>query len=238
MQDFILEHHFFHGICSGTFVELGARDGLSASNSARFERAGWRGLCIEADPSEFAKLRVNRPGCRHHHTLVSNVTRDTNGHYPTAAYIMTSASPFNGIERFLDWPKLRREGIQVRERLELPVVPLGWLLEQNDIMHVDLLSLDVEGAEEAVLRSVDLERVSFSVLLVENGTTAGIIQHLEGHGYSLFSERMQHTHDAVWVNACLMPYLMGSGGARKRQHTRLGNKLGYNAKRNPTTQPS
>ena len=40
-----------------TFVELGANDGVTFSNSYLLERChGWRGVCIEPTPSAFAKL--------------------------------------------------------------------------------------------------------------------------------------------------------------------------------------
>ena len=47
-QDFLLDTVVFHGLRNGTFVDVGANDGVSLSNTLTFERdRGWTGLCIE-----------------------------------------------------------------------------------------------------------------------------------------------------------------------------------------------
>jgi hypothetical protein len=44
----------------GSFVEIGAFDGTTYSNSLMVERChGWRGLLVEANPSNFAKLNAS-----------------------------------------------------------------------------------------------------------------------------------------------------------------------------------
>ena len=45
------------------FVEVGAADGLTMSNTMWLEQLGWRGVCIEASPSAVGALRRNRPNC-------------------------------------------------------------------------------------------------------------------------------------------------------------------------------
>ena len=46
----------------GTFIEIGAFDGLKFSNSKFYEDSlGWTGLLIEPHPDTFAKLQLNRP---------------------------------------------------------------------------------------------------------------------------------------------------------------------------------
>jgi len=62
------------------------------------------------------------------------------------------------------------------------------LFESHGLCHIDLFSLDVEGAELEVLRTVDLNKVSVSVWLIElDGTNttkdAAVRAHLSEHGY-------------------------------------------------------
>jgi hypothetical protein len=53
---------FFGGFCGGTYVELGALDGITFSNTYAFNKAlGWKGVLIELSPATFARLRANRP---------------------------------------------------------------------------------------------------------------------------------------------------------------------------------
>jgi|AntRauTorcE11897_2_1112592.scaffolds.fasta_scaffold27820_2 FkbM family methyltransferase len=43
-------------IKKGFFVEVGAHDGLTFSNTVRLEENGWKGLCVEPQPELFDKL--------------------------------------------------------------------------------------------------------------------------------------------------------------------------------------
>ena len=63
-EDEWLYKHLFHGKSNGFYLEMGAMNGIDLSNTLFFERAaGWRGLLIEADPSEFIGVapRCYRP---------------------------------------------------------------------------------------------------------------------------------------------------------------------------------
>ena len=51
--------------------------------------------------------------------------------------------------------------------IDLPTVPFWKLLAQNGFTRVDLMSVDVEGDEEAVIRSIDFRRVDIRLLVVE-----------------------------------------------------------------------
>jgi hypothetical protein len=56
--------HYFGGACGGTFVDIGANDGVTISNSHALEESlGWQGVCVEPHPGAFAKLVKNRPRC-------------------------------------------------------------------------------------------------------------------------------------------------------------------------------
>ena len=47
-----------HYPLNGVFVDVGASDGISGNNTYFFEKIGWQGLCIDADPSHYASLLV------------------------------------------------------------------------------------------------------------------------------------------------------------------------------------
>jgi len=58
-DEFFLEE-LFVGQDSGFFVDIGANDGVTFSNTYALERKGWRGLCVEPHPDVFEQLRRNR----------------------------------------------------------------------------------------------------------------------------------------------------------------------------------
>ena len=46
---------------NGFFIDIGAHDGISLSNTYLLEQEyGWKGICIEPNPSVFKKLCKNR----------------------------------------------------------------------------------------------------------------------------------------------------------------------------------
>jgi Methyltransferase FkbM domain len=54
---------YFNGLCGGTYLEMGALDGVTFSNSYVFHKSAlnWTGLLIELAPRNFARLKKNRP---------------------------------------------------------------------------------------------------------------------------------------------------------------------------------
>lgn len=55
-QDFILS--YFKDF-KGTFLDIGAFDGIEMSNTLRLLELGWSGISVEASPSTFARLEKN-----------------------------------------------------------------------------------------------------------------------------------------------------------------------------------
>ena len=117
----------------GFFVEAGAVQGtVFDSNSLFFERfLGWRGLLVEANPFSFAKLLVRRPAS---YRLESALC--------SAAGIMRFNLPDN--QRTADGCCGRANG---KGKHSLRCTPIGAVLRQIGVDHVDFWSLDVEGAE-------------------------------------------------------------------------------------------
>lgn len=188
----------------GTFVEIGANDGLHMSNTYFFERfLGWRGLCVEANPKVYERLKLNRPNCTNANALVA-----TPG-YPGQKkdYIALfrpndqSAEKHNRLSMENDWetglsgladsPKLknvtdihrfaRRFNVQAK-RYELPVVAFSTLFREHGITYIDFLSVDVEGASETVLRSIDFDAVQIKLIAVED-PDASTVSFLAGHEF-------------------------------------------------------
>mmetsp|Transcript_33749 Transcript_33749/g.52544 ORF Transcript_33749/g.52544 Transcript_33749/m.52544 type:complete len:182 (-) Transcript_33749:305-850(-) len=60
----------------GVFLEAGAVDGVTNSNTLFFERSlGWNGVCIEPSPESFKELQVLRPGCDTKNLAIGGLTK-------------------------------------------------------------------------------------------------------------------------------------------------------------------
>lgn len=151
---------------SGFFVDLGAFDGITWSNSLFFEqRLGWDGLCVEASPSQHRLYCANgrRAPCL-------NVA--VGDHDGEAQFLEVTAglTMMNGLVETLN-PGHRAvidaEGCPV-ETIAVPVRRLDGLLRERGIRHVDFLTADIEGGERAVVESLDPAEFTVDVLCLEN----------------------------------------------------------------------
>ena len=151
-EDLALFEQFFGGDAQpGTFVEMGALDGLTFSNTAAFEAAlGWRGVLIEANPAMCAKLWKTRPLARSLCTAVSadySVIQMEKGSFTATFGEVSEMDPA--------YKRLNHKHAGRFHQDYVPSAPLGQLLRMVGVASVDLFSLDVEGAELKVLQTFD-----------------------------------------------------------------------------------
>ena len=192
----------------GFFVELGANDGISQSNTLYFEKfRNWRGVLVEPSPNKFLECIKNRaPRTR----VFCNacVSFDYGDKYVDMHYsnLMTvSIVPHSDLKDPLSHLK---EGERHMNRDEVSfsygtlAKTLNELLLDADAPEViDLLSLDVEGAELEVLLGVDHARFRFKYICIETRSFEKMRAFLEGHDY-LMVEQMSY-HDYLFKHKAL-----------------------------------
>jgi len=148
----------------GFFVEAGAHDGYTQSNSYYLERfRWWRGILIEPMPELAEQARLSRPDATVFQCALSSeeddgkVTMRFGDLFSTVQGAKESHWP--GLGTLLGWHDAYDLDVQTRT--------LSSLLDEVDAPEVDLLSLDVEGFEAPALRGLDLERHAPRYILVE-----------------------------------------------------------------------
>jgi FkbM family methyltransferase len=169
---------------NGTFVEAGANDGLTQSNSYWFEKfRGWRGILVEAVPHVAAECRRNRPLAK----VFSNalVGSDETKTIKIAAgglrgYVTGNFSDADH-EQYHRKVAAADLGQAALEDIDVPARTLAGILEEADIGPIDLLSLDVEGYELEVFKGMNVERHRPRFLCVESVDPAPYLSALNGH---------------------------------------------------------
>ena len=154
---------------SGTYVEMGAFDGHTESNSRFFDIClGWNGLLVEGNPSFYAKVLKARP---HAHRMSFAPSC-------SAEYEVPSCSAEYEVENktieFYKYP-MANSGLigqaltyQGKPTVDVPCGPLAPVLQdifENE--RINFFSLDVEGAEPMILETIDFDKVLIEVMMIE-----------------------------------------------------------------------
>lgn len=164
--------NYFKGKNNGTFVDIGAHDGITLSNTYVLEKEyNWTGLCFEPMEHEFKKLIECRTA-KCYNCAIYN----TNG---TEKFTMLEYDGYpdmlSGIAKdmsIVHMGHVLSEGNRMgakRKIINVQTRILNEILEENKMYEIDFLSLDVEGAELKILQSIDFKKFHFKVIIYENG---------------------------------------------------------------------
>lgn len=154
----------------GTFVEAGANDGISQSNTFYFEaQRGWRGLLIEPIYERTLECVRYRPHAKVAHAAL--VPPEAAGMRAMLRYA-NLMSVVKGSMRSAEEENTHIEvGCEIQKiqthEFSAPTKTLSDLLDEFGFAHIDLLSLDVEGYEAKALRGLNLSRHRPRFILVE-----------------------------------------------------------------------
>lgn len=186
---------FYRGIRQGYFLDLGAYDGKDNSNTHMLEHEmGWTGLCVEPLPWAFEKLQ----GCRNVPCIQKAIFNESGLTVPFIDYEQLSGmtSHVGAYREVLD------EGTAI----EVETVTLNDLLEQQgapDFIH--FISLDTEGTELDILKSIDFDRWTFGLFSIEHNfrepQRTQIREFMMSKGFAL---RGENNVDDDYVNAKLL----------------------------------
>jgi FkbM family methyltransferase len=179
----------------GFFVELGANDGVTQSNTLHFERfRGWKGVLVEPIPHNYLACRENRSS---ENAIFCNacVSFDYKDKFVEIAYSNLMSAPIGLESDVEDALAHARSGKRFLPSGE-DVFTFGALARPlNDLLveagapgQIDLLSLDVEGAELEVLKGIDHERFRFRFMCIETRSAESVKAYCESKNYRIIGK--------------------------------------------------
>lgn len=164
----------------GYFVEIGALDGEFLSNTKALEEDGWTGLLIEAHPQHFERLKSTRPKSKAIHAAVA----DREGELTFYATDFGSLSTFDKSQR--DYFVKNRRDVTLDSYTEYQVRAAKThtlLVEAAAPKTIDMMSIDIEGAELPALEGLDFDAFDIRLLIVEKDDArakSDVEQSIEG----------------------------------------------------------
>ncbi|CAL4171331.1 unnamed protein product, partial [Meganyctiphanes norvegica] len=182
----------------GFFVEAGALDGVYASNSLELERdLGWTGLLVEPNPVSYKSLLT-----KHRKAWTTNACLSTTSYPKQTIFVAESDSNPHSEHAMnikggthelgvnIDDFAVEKEAEDTKEKnyVNVQCFPLRSYLSALNITQVDLLSLDIQGAEKQVLDTLPWETVTFRLLIIENihqGYDEQFVKDMENKSFRL-----------------------------------------------------
>jgi len=163
-QDFWIDN-FFKNRTNGFFVECGAYDGEHLSNTVFFEvKRNWTGLLIEAGPNLYKSLLKRKRHAYSIHACLSPVS------YPkTFDFVeMVDVSTLSDFEEASHLLKMKRT-FGARKGRPLICYPFYSIMLAIEQTRIDFFSLDVEGAELPILRTIPFNKIYIDLIMIEFG---------------------------------------------------------------------
>jgi FkbM family methyltransferase len=163
-QDMYVHHKFFPSSPRGLFfVEFGASDGVTNSNTYFFEKQlQWRGVCVEPVKADFQRMREARPGCLAVHGVVLGECPASRTVEITVPKSIGTAVVSDGIKAHTQ--KRLRPGFT---RETVPCHELQDVLREAGVRRVDYMSIDTEGSELDVVRRFPWHEFDVRVVQIE-----------------------------------------------------------------------
>ena len=186
---------------NGFFVELGANDGVSQSNSLYFElNRNWRGVLIEPAPHNFLLCKEQR-STRNSIFCNACVSFDYRDKYVDIKYANLMSISEN-LELDLEDKDAHMQSSKKFLSSTEDVFVFGALAQtltsilkkSNAPKEIDFLSLDVEGAELEVLKGIDFDEFSFKFMLIEVRDIKRMENFLNQYGYILEKQFSYHDY--------------------------------------------
>lgn len=204
-EDMIIAYFFFlKQIPKPTYLDIGANEPRLISNTYYFYERGSRGVLVEPNPSLVRKLKRHRP-----EDVVVNSGVGFNELKEADFYVFPDYA--NGLSTFskeeaMHWQQVGMKGtgkIPFEKVIKLPLISINSLMEKYFANKApNILSIDVEGLDLDILKTLDFSKYSPDMVCVEtlqydesqNGyKNTAILDFMRGNGYEVFADTRVNT---------------------------------------------
>lgn len=187
-EDYLI-NLIFKNKLNGTFIDVGAHDGVRFSNSFAFSKLGWKGICVEAHPDYYNICYNNRINDL---TKIINVACSNNNNEKVTFYSNYRGSLSTLNPNLNEFYKKGYEGYYIDKNhnekvqnfsngpIEIVSRTIDSLIEENkdflNTTNIDLVSIDVDGSEEYVLPGFDILKYKPRVVIFEVSVVRSVVE--------------------------------------------------------------
>lgn len=174
---------FFGSMRGGTFVDIGAADYKTFSNTYYLEHTmGWSGIAVDPQERFAAGYAQHRSRTKFRRFFVSDASdREATLYVNQLPWVASSEADFT-----------RRWG-EPTGTVKVPTITLTDLLRTEGIASVDFLTMDIELAEPRALAGFDLQRFRPSLACIEAHPEVRqqILDYFSARGYTVVGKYLR-----------------------------------------------
>lgn len=152
---------YFKGKKDGFFIDIGAYDGFTISNTYSLEKIGWEGICIEPVPNIFERLIKNRKCECINAALSDNDIVDSK-------FIQTKGGRSGFTRNMSNEMQTAAEKEGIIAEINVKSVTFDTIMDNHHKKYIDFMSVDVEGSEIEILKTINFDKYKFGLITVEN----------------------------------------------------------------------
>lgn len=150
------------GRTNGFYVECGASDGETYSNTLFFElKRNWTGLLVEANPAFFQSLVKKRRNAYAYNGCLSMTKKAEILSFVPQSFVGGLDQSFESQARRL------AQNIDGSTKINVTCVPLYSLMLALGKKKIDCLFLDTEGGELKILKTIPYDKLDIELIVVE-----------------------------------------------------------------------
>lgn len=147
-----------------TYLDIGANDPIEMNNTYFFYKRKHRGVLVEPDPRLCRKIKRARPGDVCIHAGVGMGAGDHVSFFLMEPDTLSTSSP----EKVAEYLQL---GVKLKKEMKVPLIGIHDIIEKYfHSLSPDYLSVDVEGRDFEIIKSLDLMKYRPVVICAETLT--------------------------------------------------------------------
>ncbi len=183
-----------------TYLELGTNHPRIGNNTYKFYRRGCHGVLVEADPSLIPSIRNARK-----RDTVLNIGVSAYDEMVKKFYVLSCPS-FNTFDENAALERENSSTVKIKAAVDIQLIPINTIIERHFSRTPDFLSIDIEGLDLEVLKSLDFTKHPIPIICAETCEFSethikpkdrSIEEYMTAKGYFVYADTYVNT---VFVN--------------------------------------
>jgi FkbM family methyltransferase len=165
-QQYILNHFRLKGVKRGVFIDIGANDGITLSNTRALSELGWSGVLVEPSVEAYnraVKNNENNASIKIFNCAIGSETQEIDFYESGTHLGVNDVSLLSTIKK----TELSRWKNETFTEKKTECYTWQDFVDLCGVTKFDFISMDIEGMEKEVLPQINLNEINASLFCIE-----------------------------------------------------------------------